>query len=91
MYSVDYWCSHPDANNDDCSIGWDFDNEADARLKFNETPSKYNESTAYIVLTTPDGREVRPNPGFKPDRRNNDDLWRNEQRMQHLMAFGTLG
>lgn len=90
MFSVDYWCSHPDANNDDCSIGWDFDNEVEARAKFNEAPSKYGESTAYIVLTKPDGREVRDNPGFKPNRDLDNGDWVRESRMQHAMAFGCI-
>jgi len=48
MYSVNYWESHPDCDNDDCSMGFDFDNKEEALAKYHETPSAL---TAYVEIT----------------------------------------
>lgn len=87
MYSVNYWESHPDCDNDDCSMGFDFDNKDEALAKYHETPSAL---TAYVEITGPDVHEIRQNPNYRTEPDDYDD-WHREQRMQAAMAFGVLG
>ena len=71
-FSVNYWGSHPDAGNDDCWTGEDFETEALARACFDkgEIPAYAGVSdTEYIELTGPDVWAVRINPLFSKKRR----------------------
>jgi hypothetical protein len=87
-YSVDYWGSHPDDDNDDCWTGEDFATLEEARARFAaEVPTYYRSSTAYVVLDGPGVHEERRNPGFKPAREV-DSEWRREMAMEAGMAFG---
>lgn len=95
-YTVDLWCSHPDADNDDCATGRDFLTMKQA-LEYFDNPwsmgpkSQYADcsSIEYIILQGPHGlyREKR-NPGYKPTSNNNDDDWQREQAMQAGMMGG---
>ncbi len=94
MFSVNYWGSHPDNENDDCWTGEDFDDLAAARAYFNaRIDSAYCiHCTEYIELTGPDVYEVRRNPDFRAERAGRDDCdWKRECAMQSAMAFGCDG
>lgn len=76
MYSVNFYGSHPDLNNDDCWTGVDFELQSDAR-KFYSNPWQdakfaqyFKAGTAYIELDGPDINIHYPNPGYKPARKN---------------------
>ncbi|MHC4296448.1 MAG: hypothetical protein ACYS7Y_04035 [Planctomycetota bacterium] len=88
---VNYWGSHPDECNDDCWSGEDFDNLDDALAAYNKPVlhAYCQRSTAFIEITGPEIREVRPNPNYRPQPV--DDDWRREAQMQSAMAHGCDG
>lgn len=64
MYSVNLYGSHPDANNDDCWTGDDFETKEQALRVFNNPWEHFNRSsnescTAYIEIDGPDINQVR--------------------------------
>ena len=77
-YSVTYWGSHPDEDNDDCSTGDDFLTKEEALAAFRADPSKVipdvpgrlslDLDAAYIMVDGPDIHEVRKNPIHKPSK-----------------------
>lgn len=90
MYSVVYFGSHPDNENDDCWGGQDFATKDEALAAYNGPliDPYYADCTAYIMLDGPDINEMRPNPGFVPQR---DDGWRREIATQAGMMSGCEG
>lgn len=85
-FSVLFWGSHPDADNDDCWTGQDFVSLEEARECFN---AKVTEgSTAYVELEGPDGRlDLRENPDYEPSEDDDSD-WRREIAMEAGMMGG---
>lgn len=104
QYSVNYWGSHPDADNDDCHTGEDFATLAEAEAAFAaEVPTAHylRVDTAYVELTVYTGRtidgareidtvKVRQNPDYRP-RCDSDDDWRREIAMEAGMLHGVDG
>jgi len=95
-YSVNWWGSHPDADNDDCWTGEDYATLAEAREAFASVPgNRYSPShtVAFVELDGPDVYEVRPNPAFDRARceredRADDQMWKNEIATQAGMGLG---
>jgi hypothetical protein len=89
-YSVNFWGSHPDAENDDCWFGKDFASKAEALACYN---AKCDDSdVAYIEIDGPDMYEVRKNPTFRDPRESrelHDAMWANEMKWEHRMLYGT--
>lgn len=90
-YSVLEWASHPDAGNDDCITGDDYDTREEALAAFNAATADY--SIAYFQADGPDLHEIRPNPAYNAkqvarDNRDDDSEWRREIAMQAGMAGG---
>lgn len=96
-FSVNHWGSHPDAGNDDCYTGDDYDT-------FEQALAAYLESADYSVQYIEiDGLEdweleakgltrVRKNPGYSRKECRRQDQWdRSEFAMQQGMAFGCDG
>ena len=90
-YSVNYYGSHPDLDNDDCFYGYDFDTLGAALAKFQELP--HDASVEYIELDGAEGPNgdnlIRRNPSFRRSR--DDGEWAREHAMQAGMAFGCDG
>lgn len=96
-YSVNYWGSHPDADNDDCYTGEDYSTKEAALAAFNgevqdppNMPGYYIRCVAFIEIDGPDINEVRPNPSFKAERVDRT-YEQQESAMQAGMAFGVHG
>ena len=101
-FCVEFWGSHPDAGNDDCWTGDDYETEAAAREAFaNPTFTSFcrSQDVAYLQLTrVENGNEVhqlavRPNPGCNPKlrewaRTHGNDEWKREIAMQAGMMGG---
>jgi hypothetical protein len=104
-YSVEYWGSHPDDDNDDCHTGSDHDTIEEARAAFlGPLPTFCEGVTAYVWLvenhenqegdrricvTVVEDRYVKRT---KPRRSEDDDReWQREQAHQAGMAFGCQG
>jgi hypothetical protein len=89
-WSVNHWGSHPDADNDDCFTGDDFDS-----LELAKASALYQGGTfdvAFIELDGPGIYEVRPNPNYSAKAcKFEDSLERSERAMQAGMAFGCQG
>ena len=84
MYSVLYWGSHPDLENDDCWTGLDFDTLAEAELAFNQDPPAFCfRCTQYVEIDGPDINKTRLNPHYKPSKDDKD--WEREIRHQAAM------
>lgn len=99
MYSVNYWGSHPDEDNDDCWTGKDFDTLEAAMAAFNAKPSEViphkpgrlslDLEAAYIQIDGPDVNQIRKNPIHNPQPDDdNDDDWKRECAMQAGMGLG---
>lgn len=56
-YSVNEWGSHPDAGNDDCWTGEDFDTLEEAEAAFAAEPR--DGSTVFVELDGPGTRRIR--------------------------------
>lgn len=91
-YSVCFFGSHPDLENDDCWTGADFDTKAEALDFYNNPKIDWaNEvCSAYIEIDGPDIHEVRKNPDFIPEVIDGSD-WKSEIRMQAAMGHGIQG
>lgn len=95
LYTVLYFGSHPDLDNDDCWQGFDFDSKDKAIEAYHVNPS--DPSVRYIEIDGLEDSEleslkitrVRKNPLGKA--RMNDDEWKREAAMQAGMAFGCEG
>ena len=94
-FAVNQWCSHPDAGNDDCQTGEDFETLELATDAYDKLVAEY--FIAFIELTGPDGlRRVRANSAFNAkrvarERAADDDEWRHEQAMEAGMLHGVEG
>lgn len=86
-FTVDFWGSHPDDNNDDCWYGFDFNTKEEALQKFNEQCTDMD--VCCIEINGPDVYEVRYNRNFRPS--TSDNLWRSEAAHQAGMVFGVQG
>jgi len=87
-FSVNFWGSHPDDDNDDCWYGEEYGTLEEAEKEF-AAPVK-DSGVAYVELDGPDVYKVRENPGFEPTEDDMSD-WHNEIAMQAGMAFGCQG
>lgn len=94
-YSVSYWGSHPDEDNDDCFTGRDFDTKEEAETFFNgqvqdppNLPGYYLHDVAFIEIDGPDVNEVRANPDFKSKPATRDDSWQREIANEAGMLHG---
>lgn len=99
-YSVEYWGSHPDSDNDDCWQGWDFPTFAEAKKRFDDPAgSSYCDdyTIAFVVLSADTGEtrdfsrvfeiiEIRENPSFDPARVERERR-RDNERWQHEIAM----
>jgi hypothetical protein len=94
-YSVLLWGSHPDADNDDCHMGYtDVATLAEAKAIAVDWYSHKRLPGRDIAFSEIDGvdyHEIIANPGFKASRRNDDSAERSERAMQAGMAFGCDG
>ena len=93
-YAVNFWASHPDADNDDCISGKDFDTLAEALACFHARPTFSDgrpvTGTAYVEIDGPGVYRVRKNPDCRPTRQT-DREWQDEIAWQAGMAFGCQG
>jgi hypothetical protein len=95
-FSVLYWGSHPDLDNDDCWTGEDFDTLEEAMACFLADPPDHTlRDTQYIEL---DGHVdakgnnlIRLNPHFRSSRKDDFADWKQEAAHQAGMAFGPDG
>lgn len=96
LFSVCFWLTHPDNENDDCMTGTDFATESEARDCMSN-PENYFKPSAiadcpFIELDGPNVHEITERPGVaKRARRNralDDAAERSERAMQAGMAFG---
>lgn len=101
-YSVLYWGSHPDAENDDCWTGLDFETQEAALAQFQSDANPFTApvepafmtlSCAFLEIDGPDVHEVRANPLYnsratKRERALDDAEWQSEITWQNRMAFG---
>ncbi len=104
QFSVNYWGSHPDADNDDCYTGEDFDSKEEAIAFFKcevqdppNMPGYYHSCVAFIEIDGLEDSElqeagierVRPNPHHKPEPKSPDSgSWQREIAMQAGMEMG---
>lgn len=88
-YAVNEWGSHPDADNDDCWTGRDFDTLEEAQAAFAKTPT--DPSTAFVELDGPDVYEVHEIPGVAARNRReaeDDRAWAHEIAIEAGMLHG---
>lgn len=87
-YSVCFYGSHPDLENDDCFYGEDFDTLEEALVCFQALP--HDSSVEYIELDGAEGPNgenlIRRNPSFR--RYRDDGEWAREHAMQMGMGLG---
>lgn len=90
-FAVNLWGSHPDAGNDDCHTGDDFDTLDEALAAADNVVKhfgkSYDHSVAYIEIDGPDFHENRKNLRFKPSL-DDDSAERSERAMQAGMGLG---
>ena len=90
MFAVNHWGSHPDAGNDDCFTGQDFDTLEAAKASPMYLSAEYD--VPFIELDGPGVHEVRRNPDFSAKEVAFDyALEQSERAMQAGMAFGVQG
>jgi len=91
VYTVSFWGSHPDEENDDCWTGEDFTSLDEAMAAFRAECQ--DRDVACVMIDGPDLNIIRHNPGHRPRRRDADsyDLERSERALQAGMAFGCDG
>ena len=106
-FTVLYWGSHPDEDNDDCFTGHDFDTKEEAIAFFQgevqDPPGKlgyYLHDVAFVEidgiedtdLALLDIKRVRQNPSFQAKKSHQDDgEWQREIANQAGMEFGIHG
>lgn len=98
MFTVNYWGSNPDEENDDCWSGDDFETLEEARACFD---GEHDRDVAFIQLCETVGSsepqptaapsegvyEVRANPRYRK-RALDDGEWRREMAMEAGMLHG---
>lgn len=84
-YSVNYWGSHPDSDNDDCYTGHDFATKDEALAFFKgevqdppNRPGYYIRCVAFVEIDGPNVNEVRANPSFVKDTSPDSGSWQRE-------------
>lgn len=100
LFSVNYWGSCPDEDNDDCITGEDFATVQEALAAFHAAPSSIakvsDHEVAYIEIDGIEDADLathglssrhRKNPTFVRSK-DDDGEWRREQAMQAGMALG---
>jgi len=95
-FSVNYWGSDPDADNDDCWTGDDYATLEEARRVFEakvpdptHTPSH---TVAFVELDGPGVYEKRPNPDYDAERNAREDAaFDREWRAEIANEAGMLG
>lgn len=89
-FSVNYWCSHPDDGNDDCSTGSDFRTLEQAEAAMGE--GSHELGIAFLELDGPGVHRIERNPHYCPRRERLDDReWLREHAMQAGMGLGCDG
>jgi hypothetical protein len=87
-YTVLFFGSHPDEENDDCWYGMDFASEAEAELAFSADVENIKHcparDVAYIMLDTEKVNKIRANPSFRPERKS-------DSCNEHAMQAGMMG
>lgn len=89
MWSVNHWGSHPDAENDDCYTGDDFDSLEAAKASDLYRKAPYD--VMYIEIDGPIGslhNEVIKNPNYSAKTIRFED---NLERSERVMQAGMLG
>jgi hypothetical protein len=91
LYAVLWWGSHPDAGNDDCHSGDDFDALEQAERAYDAPVT--DRFVAYVEMTGPGLRRIRPNPAYDAvavarERARDDAEWRREQANEAGMGLG---
>lgn len=93
-WSVNYWMTHPELENDDCNTGSDYDTLDEAMKEYNNPEWKNGH---YVEIDGPDIYEVKMQPGHDPkayqrelelDRRQYEGEARRENAMQEGMGRG---
>lgn len=95
-YAVNWWGSHPDAGNDDCWTGSDYETLEAAREAFMSKPGARHTPQhiiAYVELDGPGVHELRQNPDFDARRMAREEAaearaWRHEIAMEAGMLSG---
>ena len=88
-YSVNYWGSHPDEDNDDCLSGDEYGTLAEAEAAYLAEPfTGCRRDTAWIVLDGPDVSRERRNPAYRPSRDDGDADWQREIANEAGMLHG---
>lgn len=87
MYSVLYWGSHPDLENDDLWYVEDISDFVTAQKKYHE--EVLDSDVAFVEFDGPEMNLVRANPHFRKGKTERED--RMEAAMQAGMAFGCDG
>lgn len=100
-YTVNYWGSHPDEENDDCWTGEDYATREEAEAAYADDNPTYTNGRsiggwAYVEMDGPDVHKVRKNPAYNEARARReaeaeDRAWRREMAMEAGMAFGCDG
>ena len=93
-FTVDYWGSHPEAGNDDCWTGFDFETEEEAKAFFwaEITSPYYKTCTAYVEIDGPGVHATRKNPQYRPEDMAAEEAYaRHEYAVMCGMAFGCEG
>jgi hypothetical protein len=88
-FEVTHWGSDPEAGNDDCWTGEDFDNFEAAKKAFDTDPT--DTSVAYVMLDLGPalGQLMRKAPNFVPtDTEKEDAEWREDIAREEGMLNG---
>jgi hypothetical protein len=95
-FSVNFWGSHPDLDNDDCFTGASFATLVEAQAAFDTghlskrtslSSSYYRTSVEYVEIDGPGFYELRRNPAFKASR-TTDREWQREIANEAGMCLG---
>ncbi len=87
-FTVTFWGSHPDDENDDCWTGEDFMSLAPAMEAFHA--ECFGSAIAYIMIHGPGVHQIRQNPHHHKPRKHaqSDADWQSEIAMQAGMGLG---
>ncbi len=97
-FTVSFWGSHPDDENDDCWTSEDFADLPEAIEAFQQECDDC--SVAFVMIDGPNINQIRQNPSHRPRRQWPVELFgaafedaagRSERAMQAGMAFGCDG
>ena len=88
-FSVSFWGSHPDAGNDDCFYGEDFDTRSEALAAFHDRVD--DTGIAHIMLDGPEIHLERESENHSQRKADDMSDWRHEMRMEAAMLHGVDG